>query len=175
MFTISAKYTWVPLYLFMLWMFIRDHGRRAAVIFLFAVAAITISDQLSVHAFKEVFERLRPCKEPDLQGIVHLVKGRCGGMYGFVSSHAANSFNIALFSLLIIRRRWYTRSVLIWAAVVSYSRIYLGVHYPGDILGGAALGLLVGWGIWKAYDFTDRNLLGNIPWFNRLGRPSTNP
>ncbi|MBM3419962.1 MAG: phosphatase PAP2 family protein [Bacteroidetes bacterium] len=166
MYTISAKLTWAPLYLFMLYLFIRKQKRKALVVFLFAVAAITVSDQLSVHAFKEVFERLRPCKEPELKGLVHMVKGKCGGMYGFVSSHAANSFNIAVFSLLIVRKEWYTVSILIWASVVSYSRIYLGVHYPGDILGGALLGIIIGWIFYRTWSYTDRHLLNIMPWFS---------
>lgn len=173
MYVISAKLTWVPLYLFMLALFIRGHGRKAIVIFLFAIAAITISDQTSVHAFKEVFMRLRPCREPALEGLVHIVRGKCGGMYGFVSSHAANTFTIALFSLFLVRQRWYTIAIIFWAALVSYSRVYLGVHYPGDILGGAALGTVIGYLIWRAYNLTDINLLRDIPWFK--SRQSPNP
>lgn len=183
--TISARLPWVPLYLFMLWMFFRDRGRLAIVIALFAIAAITISDQVSVHAFKDVFERLRPCREPDLKDLVHTINGKCGGLYGFVSSHATNVFNLAVFTSLLLRRRWYTISILVWASVVSYSRIYVGVHYPGDILGGAILGALIGYLIWYAYDYTEKNLLIGIPWFrvpvkgsrHNLpgGQPATSP
>jgi len=72
------------------------------------------------------------------------VKGYCGGMYGFVSGHAANTFGLAAFTIPLLRRRWFTLTVIIWATAVSYSRIYLGVHYPGDILGGTLLGLVSG-------------------------------
>ncbi len=167
MYGISGKLIWAPLYLFILWLFYREHGRKVLVIFLFVLAAITLSDQISVHAFKDVFMRLRPCHDPALEGLVHTVRGKCGGQYGFVSSHASNSFNIALFSLLLLRNRWFTWFILIWASVVSYSRVYLGVHYPGDILGGAMLGALIGYTIWMAYRYTDRNLVVNIPWFNQ--------
>ncbi|MCX6225706.1 MAG: phosphatase PAP2 family protein [Bacteroidia bacterium] len=108
------------------------------------ILAYVISEQSSVHLFKEVFLRLRPCHEPSLAGQVRLVANHCGGQFGFVSTHAANSFNLALLSALLIHRRWFTISVFAWAVVVSYSRIYLGVHYPGDILGGMVLGLLIG-------------------------------
>jgi undecaprenyl-diphosphatase len=77
-------------------------------------------------------------------------------MYGFVSSHATNSFTVALLSLLLIRKRWYTVFIIIWATSVSYSRIYLGVHYPGDVLGGVLLGIFIGWGVYKMYEAADR-------------------
>lgn len=167
MWLVTSKMTWVPLYLFMLYLFIRDHRRKAMVIFLFAVAAVTLSDQISVHAFKEVFQRLRPSREEEFADIIHLLRGRKSGMYGFVSSHAANSFTIAIFSLRLIRRRWYTISIIFWAAAVSYSRVYAGVHYPGDIIGGAALGILIGYVMCRAYDYTDRRLLSERAWFNK--------
>jgi len=108
------------------------------------ILAYAISEQTSVHLFKEVFQRLRPCHEPSLAGKVRLVANGCGGAYGFVSTHAANSFNLAIFTALLIHRKWFTISVLIWAILVSYSRIYVGVHFPGDVLCGAALGLTIG-------------------------------
>jgi undecaprenyl-diphosphatase len=82
---------------------------------------------------------------------VHIVNAKCGGKYGFVSSHAANSFALAMLSSSILNRRWYTIMILAWATSVSYSRIYLGVHYPGDILGGALLGILIGYGLYYFY------------------------
>jgi undecaprenyl-diphosphatase len=167
MWTFSARLTWVPLYLIILWMFYRLTGRRVILVLLFVIAAITLSDQLSVHAFKEVFLRLRPCHEPSLEGLVHLVRGKCGGQYGFVSSHAANSFNIAVFSLLLLRKRWFTIAILFWAAVVSYSRVYLGVHYPGDIIGGAILGAVIGSTIYYSYIYILKNLVVFIPWFSK--------
>jgi undecaprenyl-diphosphatase len=167
MWTISARLTWVPLYLIILWMFFRLTGRRVILVTLFVIAAITLSDQLSVHAFKEVFLRLRPCHEPSLEGLVHIVRGKCGGQYGFVSSHAANSFNIAVFSLLLLRKRWFTITILFWAALVSYSRVYLGVHYPGDIIGGAILGTVIGLSIYHSYIYILKNLVVFIPWFSK--------
>ena len=99
------------------------------------------SDQASVQLFKNVFERLRPCHNPDINTMIHIT-GSCGAKYGFVSSHAANSFALAVFVGLLLRHhyRYIMTGMLLWAALVSYSRIYVGVHYPGDILGGAILG-----------------------------------
>jgi undecaprenyl-diphosphatase len=116
---------------------------------IFVVFAIT--DLASVHLFKNVFLRLRPCHEPALSGLVHLVNNRCGGSYGFVSSHAANTFGLAIMVLLLFKKLnpWIGYGMVIWAAMVSYSRIYLGVHYPGDILGGALLGSFAAWGVYQ--------------------------
>ncbi len=142
---ISGKVTWWPFYLLLLAYLAWKRRLQIFPIILFITFCITLTDQASVHLFKEVFERLRPCREPALEGMVHMVNGKCGGLYGFVSSHAANSFGVAILLLLIIRKHWFAAVMLFWAALVSYSRIYLGVHYPGDILGGAMLGMLCGY------------------------------
>ncbi|MFH0760568.1 MAG: phosphatase PAP2 family protein [Bacteroidota bacterium] len=119
-------------------------SRRNLFILIGLATAWILSDQISVHLFKDLFERLRPCHEPSLAGQVRLVVESCGGQYGFVSSHASNSFGLAIFSALAIKRKWFTICVFIWALAVSYSRIYIGVHYPGDIFGGLLLGLFIG-------------------------------
>jgi undecaprenyl-diphosphatase len=167
MYIISAKVTWIPLYIAILAALGFRYKRKLLVIILMIIIAITLSDQLSV-LIKNGFHRLRPCHEPSLDGLVHLVKGQCGGLYGFVSSHASNSFMVALLSLLLIKRRWFSYSMIFWAAVVSYSRIYLGVHYPGDVLCGAIVGGIVGWGIYLFYKFTDRKLLPRSEFLNTV-------
>lgn len=108
------------------------------------ILAVILSEQISVHLFKNTFERLRPCHDPDMLGQVRLVAESCGGKYGFVSTHASNSFSLAILSALILKRRWFTISVFAWAALISYSRVYLGLHYPGDAIGGMVLGLIIG-------------------------------
>lgn len=157
---ISGKFSWLPLYLLLLFFIIRQYGWESVRILLFIALLISMSDQLSVKAFKLVFERLRPCHEPELQGLIHLASGRCGGSFGFVSSHAANSFALASFVFLLFKTNWkYTGMFAFgWAAVVSYSRIYLGVHYPADILGGALLGIACGYFVWLLYQLSKRYL-----------------
>jgi undecaprenyl-diphosphatase len=168
MYAVSGKVIWAPLYLaILIWLGFK-YKRRFLVILLFVILAVTLADQLSVQLFKNVFLRLRPCHEPSLVGMIHLVNGQCGGLYGFVSSHAANSFNVALLSLMFIKKRWYSISILLWASVIGYSRIYLGVHYPGDVICGAILGSLIGWGVYKLYELTDNKMLVNNKYFNAL-------
>ncbi|MCK4853096.1 MAG: phosphatase PAP2 family protein [Bacteroidales bacterium] len=149
MWFVSGKIQWLPLYLFILVMLINRFRWRTGWILLVVTILITMSDQASVHLFKNVFERLRPCHQSDIAGLIHLVNDYCGGMYGFVSSHASNSFGIAVFTGLLIRNRYYWTGLLIWASLVGYSRIYLGVHFPGDIIGGGLLGSLLAYGLYR--------------------------
>jgi undecaprenyl-diphosphatase len=159
MFAVSGKVIWIPLYLaILIWIGIK-YKKKFWVILLFVILAVTLADQTSVQLFKNIFHRLRPCHEPSLEGMIHLVYAKCGGLYGFISSHASNSFNTALLSLMFIKKRWYSVSILLWASVVGYSRIYLGVHYPGDVICGALLGSLIGWGVYKMYELTDKKVL----------------
>jgi undecaprenyl-diphosphatase len=144
MWHISGKYQWVPFYAFILYMIIRKYKMRTFYVIVFVTLLITMADQSSVKLFKFVFERPRPCHDDALQGLVHIVNGKCGGPYGFVSSHASNVFALAMFTALIIRKRWFIYLMFFFASIVSYSRIYLGVHYPGDIIGGAILGVICG-------------------------------
>jgi len=159
MHAVSAVLIWIPLYLAILIYIGLRYKRKFIIILLFIILAATLADQISVHLFKNIFHRLRPCHEPSLEGLVHLVDGYCGGLYGFVSSHPTNSFNVAIISLLFIRKRWFSISIILWALTVGYSRIYLGVHYPGDVICGSMLGALIGWGIYSLYVLTDKHIL----------------
>lgn len=143
MVVLSYKWTWLPFYAILLYFLIKLHRLQSIYIILFVVLLVTMSDQLSVHLFKNNFMRLRPCHSADLQGLVHIVNEHCGGQYGFVSSHAANVFGLTFFigPFLSISRKFWMPLLIIWAIVVSYSRIYLGVHYPFDVTVGALLGI----------------------------------
>jgi undecaprenyl-diphosphatase len=163
--TISGKLIWVPLYVAILVFLGVKYKRKFLVILVFIIIAATLADQSSV-IVKNIFHRLRPCHETSILAIVHLVNGECGGIYGFVSSHATNSFDVALLSLSFIKKRWYSISIIFWAGIISYSRVYLGVHYPGDVIFGALLGSFIGWGIYNLYVLTDINLLKDKPYFN---------
>lgn len=149
----SGKLSWLPLYILLLFLIVKNYKYRELPLILISIAAtITLADQTSVHLFKNIFLRYRPCHNLDIQHLVHVVKG-CGGQYGFVSSHAANSFALAtLIGLLLINK---FKSILLllwfWALWVSYSRIYNGVHYPADIVGGAILGILIGYIVFTLY------------------------
>jgi undecaprenyl-diphosphatase len=113
--------------------------------------AILLTDRITSGFMKPFFERLRPSREPSLEGLVHLVKDSAGkiytgGKFGFASSHAANTFATAIFFWLVFRHRYRWMWVLfVWAFVMTYTRIYLGAHYPGDILVGLLIGLACGW------------------------------
>ena len=165
MHALSGKIIWVPLYLSILIYMGIKYKRKFLIILLFIILAATLADQSSV-LVKNLVERLRPCHEPSLQGLVHLVNGECGGKFSFVSSHATNSFDVAFLSLLFIRKRWFTISIVLWALVVGYTRIYLGVHYHGDVVCGSLLGALIGWGIYELYVLTDNKILKHKTFFN---------
>ena len=167
MYAISGVIIWVPLYLAILTYLGFKYKRKFWVVLFFIILGVTLADQISVKLFKYTFERLRPCHEPALEGLVHIVRGKCGGQYGFVSSHAANCFYAAIMSGLLVRKRWFSISMICWAAVIGYSRIYLGVHYPGDVICGSALGILIGWSIFKLYELTDTKFISKRPYFNR--------
>ncbi len=158
----SMRVVWAPLYIAILIYLGIRYKRRFWIIILFIILAVVLSDQIS-GIIKNAVDRPRPCHESSLQGLVHMVNGVCGGMYGFVSSHAANSFNVAFLSLMFIKKRWYTICIIIWALAVSYSRIYLGVHYPADVLCGAMLGALIGWSVYKLYEAADKLIYPPAP------------
>ena len=158
MWWISGTKSWIPLYIVIIAFIIYKQKKKSSLTLLFIAVVVFLSDQVSVHLFKEVFQRLRPCHTPELQDIVHLVKNKCGGQFGFVSSHATNTFSIATFLSLLFKNRNFTVFILIWATIVSYSRIYLGVHFPLDVIAGGILGSLIGYSIYKLYFFINKKV-----------------
>lgn len=144
MWWISYKLTWIPVYALLLGALIWKYGwKRALVIAVLTGLAILISDRVSSGFFKPTVMRLRPCHEPGLMEYVHLVRNKCGGQYGFLSSHASNFFALATFLMSFFGLRWRLLGFGL-AALTAYSRVYLGVHYPSDVLAGALLGVLCG-------------------------------
>ena len=145
---VSAKWSSLLLVLALVWILLHQNRRHALLLLVMLALAFLLADQISSGLIKHLVERLRPTHDPSLGDAVHVVNGYRGGMYGFVSSHAANAFAAATFLSLVIRHRIVMISLFTWGLLQCYSRVYLGVHYPGDILGGLIVGILVGWLVW---------------------------
>lgn len=140
------SYYWTPLYLFLLLFVIINFKGRGWWWVLIFLCTVSLTDIISSRILKEVFERLRPCQDPDFMGYVRLLVDQCSGGSSFTSSHAANHFGMATFFFITFRhlfKKW-AWLVFIWAAAVGYAQVYVGVHYPGDVLGGAVAGILMG-------------------------------
>lgn len=148
---ITERNSWIPFYIILTVLVFIKFKWRGLILAPFIAIVIIFADQISVNFFKEVFLRLRPCHNPEIKDLVHTINGACGGNYGFVSSHASNTFAFAVFIGFIFKKHisWMLYFMLVWASVVSYSRIYVGVHYPGDVLGGILLGSTIGFLIWN--------------------------
>lgn len=147
MYWMSDKLFWVPFYVILLILIVWYYKKKSIPILLSITALITLSDQISASLIKDLVKRPRPSHELALQGLVHLSKAGPGGQYGFVSSHASNCFALFCFLSLILPKSFRNLKYILcfWAIIVSYSRIYNGVHYPGDVIGGALLGAFLAW------------------------------
>ena len=159
MWYISKSTTWLPLYALLVGLIVYRFGilspslcregrrgsslLRVLIILAGFAVAVGVSDFVSSGIIKPWVCRLRPTHEPDLAGLIHLVNGYTGGLYGFVSSHAANTMACALLFALLYRNKYATVGLMLWVALNCYSRMYLGVHYPADIIGGLAIGAMM--------------------------------
>ena len=153
---VSAKWSSLLLVLAIVWILLHQNRRHALLVLAMLVLTIIVADQVSSGLIKHLVERLRPTHDPSLQSMVHVINGYRGGLYGFVSSHAANFSAVAMLVSLVMRQRLVTITMFSWALVQCYSRMYLGVHYPGDIIGGLVVGMLAGWLVWLLMSWIQR-------------------
>lgn len=154
---LSGQAIWTPFILYIVYLAYKQLNRKTFGLFiLFLFLAIIASDVTSSYLFKNIFDRLRPCRIDEIKAVMNNFGQKCGGKYGFVSSHAANSFCILIFSFFALTYKpKYLKLLWILPVLVGFSRIYLGVHYPGDILGGIIVGCF--WGYFLAWFFKNQS------------------
>lgn len=154
---VTKTETWALFYLAILFFLAKKYRFKFLLLVIGIILAVTIGDQFSSF-IKETVQRLRPTHDPALQDLVHNLYKK-GGLYAFFSSHASNTFAVAFLTSKLFRNKAYTTLIFIWAALVSYSRIYLGLHYPLDILTGVAWGIFSGWLVYKLLVFTEQKII----------------
>lgn len=142
------KWFWAPLYLFIAAFTWLNFRQRGWIILLGLVMVVILSDGVSSELVKKNVRRLRPCNDPALAAVVQL-RTHCGSGFSFTSSHAANHFAVAIFLIGVFGKgqRWLRPLALSWAGLIAFSQVYVGVHYPGDVIGGALLGMPIGEGV----------------------------
>lgn len=137
---VAGKLTWLLMIVALVWITVRKGWRQALVVVVALALTILIADRVASGLIKPWVERLRPTHDPVIGGTLHVIDGYRGGTYGFVSSHAANTLGAALLMMLFLKNRWASLALALWVSLVCYCRMYQGVHYPGDILGGLLVG-----------------------------------
>jgi undecaprenyl-diphosphatase len=147
MYWASDKLFWFPFYFLLILFLIKIYKKESAFILISIALLITLCDQTASGLIKQTVKRLRPSHEPSLQNLIHLSEAGPGGQYGFISSHSANAFGLAIFLILLLPKKYNYLKIIIlfWALLIAYSRVYNGVHYPTDVIVAAFLGMLYGW------------------------------
>ena len=149
---ITHRYTWIPFYVGIIIFLFLKKRKDFFPILIFLIACVVCSDLFASSLMKPLFQRLRPCHNEQINGMLHLIDNVCGGRYGFISSHSANTFALSTFLCLYLGKEYKWIALLfIWAAIVSLSRVYLGVHYPSDIGVGAIAGMLIAFLFYRGY------------------------
>lgn len=160
---------WIPLIIMLLYVLMKNNNMKTFfILVMMFLLVFTITNTMTSLIFKPLLERFRPSLDPEIMYLVDVVNGYRESSYSFMSGHAANSFGLATFAFLLIRNRAFTISIIIWGIVNCYSRIYLGVHYPGDIIAGIIVGVLAGILVYRFYEFLSRKMrnVGNREWLS---------
>lgn len=147
----TSKFNWIPFYAVLLYLIFREIGKKPMLITIVVVALmILVTDQVT-NLFKDGFQRMRPCHLAEIIDGMRLVKSGCGGKYGFFSGHASNTMAAAIFIGMTLKNRfkYLLYFLIVWALLMAYSRVYIGVHYPLDIVMGMSFGILTGFSFYK--------------------------
>lgn len=159
---VSNRFFWIPLYAFLLFLIIKRHGKRALYILLLIILGVAVTDQTCT-CIKKSVQRPRPSHNEKLEQRIHLTDypdGNTyrGGQYGFPSSHAANSIAVALFAIFfaVKGKKWAIALLIFWAVLLGYSRLYLGVHYPSDLLTGYLIGATYAFLLIKSFHYCEK-------------------
>ena len=157
---VTNKFNWTPLYILLLVLSFKHYGPKKTILVLVAVSLLVLSTDQLANFFKYGIQRLRPCYDAEVADLMRLVKDTCGGKYGYFSAHAGNHFAVAFFFTFLLRSKipYVGVFLMVWASLVAYSRIYIGVHFPLDVLTGALFGLVLGQGFIQLYRYALRKL-----------------
>lgn len=163
MYWASHKFTWIPFYAFLVYLIYRIKGVKSTIYSVLIVGSTIVVGESIAQITKKTIQRIRPCNDSEIGNYVHTVMDGCKESFSFVSAHALNSFSLAIVIIFILKKdyKWIAPLMIGWAILHSYTRIYLGVHYPGDIVCGATIGVLVG----KCFSYAHQYFKPKISFF----------